>query len=119
MLVSVIQSKEKKGEVGVNINPVFGIEAPPEIRGPPGLDRYSKEELAAAVEPGKEDMKFRPLKEEEWNEYELADGTRLFLRIAVTRIARTTKFDSMGNPHYITQNTVLHKSLSKETAKTP
>jgi len=45
---------------------------------------------------------------EEWNEYLLDDGTRLRVKLVVTKILRTNQIDPEGNPVYVitSQNVV-------------
>jgi len=45
---------------------------------------------------------------EEWNEYLLDDGTRLRVKLVVTKILRTNQIDHEGNPVYVitSQNVV-------------
>ena len=52
-------------------------------------------------------MNFEAVKEE-WNEYLLDDGTRLRVKLVVTKILRTNQIDPEGNPVYVitSQNVV-------------
>jgi len=56
--------------------------------------------------PGKP-VNFEGVKEE-WNEYLLEDGTRLRVKLVVTKILRTNQIDPEGNPVYVitSQNVV-------------
>jgi hypothetical protein len=50
------------------------------------------------------ELDFKTTKEE-WNEYELTDGTIIRLKVVVTNIARLTdKYDNVGNPMYIVRS---------------
>ncbi|MBM4294016.1 MAG: hypothetical protein FJ126_03820 [Deltaproteobacteria bacterium] len=47
------------------------------------------------------EVDFKVIKEE-WNEYDLADGTRIRLKVVATSFARALdEFDNDGNPVYI------------------
>ena len=62
--------------------------------------------MQAQTPPGKP-VNFEAVKEE-WNEYLLDDGTRLRVKLVVTKILRTNQIDPEGNPVYIitSQNAV-------------
>ena len=80
---------------------VIGAVSPQNLRGPPSTRRYSPEELENSID--KEDLKSTILKEG-WSEYELEDKdkTRLFIKPILVEVSRPKKYDSRGNPIYMT-----------------
>jgi len=82
---------------------VFAIEAPPELRGPPGSKRYSPEELRASIV--KEELDFETIRET-WNSYVLENGMRMKAKISPISVNRTNKFDSGGTPLYTIDSTL-------------
>jgi len=98
------------------LHTAYGVESPPEIRSQPDSQTYTTTELMKELEPGKEDLKFEPVREV-WNEYVIEDSTRISLKVTPTRIMRTTKFDLAGNPQYVVQSVVLPKAVAKDPKK--
>ncbi len=50
------------------------------------------------------DMDFKSIKED-WNEYQINDGTIVRMKVVVTNIAKVTdKYDNEGNPVYIVKS---------------
>ena len=96
----VIVVKLLEGESGLIVNStnVFGVLVPPELRGKPSPTRYSEEELLKHVV--KEDIKFKVIKED-WNEYELEDGSRLFVKLTLVSVSKTDIYDPHGEPVYL------------------
>jgi hypothetical protein len=117
LVISVVFYKKKPEDkripdLGVNLEVVTGVESYPGVRGEPNEETYTIEQLNSFVEKGKADMKITPIRDE-WNGYELPDGTKLYLKNAITRVGRTSKFDKIGNPMYVMQNSILQKSIPK------
>jgi hypothetical protein len=117
LVISLVLYKKKPEDrkipdLGVNLEMVTGVESARDVRGPPSEETYTIEELNSFVEKGKADLKITPIRDE-WNGYELPDGTKLYLKNAITRVGRTTKFDKIGNPLYIMQNSILQKIIPK------
>lgn len=54
-----------------------------------------KEKIVDAIE-----VDFKT-KKEEWNEYEAGDGSTIRMKLVVSKIARTSDYDSDGNPVYV------------------
>lgn len=77
---------------------------PPELRGPIDTRTYSKEELESSIV--QDEVRYNTISEE-WYEYIVDDGTRIRLKMTVTRIAKTSKFDRQGEPVYLVDNNVL------------
>lgn len=91
---------------------VVGAISPPNLFGPPSSQKYSQEEIVDAIV--KEDMKFETL-EENWNEYQLKDGSKLSVKAVVTKVDKTKLFDEKGEPIYNVSHQVLMKgSIPKE-----
>ncbi len=59
-------------------------------------------------------LNFKPVKED-WNEYELEDGTKLYVKLVLVDVVRRDEFSPIGEPVYqiISQNLVKVKA-SKE-----
>ena len=117
LVISVVSYKKKPEDkripdLGVNLEVVTGVESYPGVRGEPSEETYTIEQLNSFVEKGKADMKITSIRDE-WNGYELPDGTKLYLKNAITRVGRTSKFDKIGNPMYVMQNSILQKSIPK------
>jgi hypothetical protein len=67
------------------------------------------DELVDAVE-----VDFAPLRED-WNEYSLADGTRLKMKIVITKVFRTEKYNPQGEPIYLVNSTnILNASVADD-----
>lgn len=47
------------------------------------------------------------IKKEDWNIYEIEDGATIKMKLVVSSIARTEKFDAEGNPVYVVKSTNL------------
>lgn len=47
------------------------------------------------------------IKKEDWNIYETEDGATIKIKLVVSSIARTEKFDAEGNPVYVVKSTNL------------
>jgi len=64
------------------------------------------------------DLDFKTLKEE-WNEYQVTDGSIIRMKVVVTNIARVTdKYDNVGNPIYVVKSSnVLTVSAPEKLKK--
>ena len=60
------------------------------------------------IPPG-EDIDFEVLKED-WNEYKLADGTTLNLKLILTKVIKTNEYDPAGAPIYVCGSTNVAKT---------
>ncbi len=47
----------------------------------------------------------------------IEDSTRISLKVTPTRIMRTKKFNSVGNPQYVVQSVVVSKVVGKDPSK--
>jgi len=90
-----------------NSNTIIGIHSP-EI-GEPTNERYTLEELSKSIV--KTDMEFKPLnKEEIWNKYVIKkDGSEIMVKIEITNIIKTNKYDEYGDPIYQIQTQPIFK----------
>jgi hypothetical protein len=106
VLIKVMPSKTGPKQYSVNTANVVGVESPRELRGAPTLPMpkgtYNDFE--------KKDLSFEIIKEN-WNEYELKDGSILKIKPAITAIDKTTSFDSHGEPVYVVHSQVLVKPV--------
>ena len=59
-------------------------------------------------------VEFETVKEE-WNEYVLSDGTKLFVKLVLVDVARANELSPIGEPIYqiLTQNIVKAKASKK------
>lgn len=92
-------------------NPIVVTIAPPELAGPPTIPVPTQETLSKAelIE-----LEFERL-EEPWNEYRLADGTTVNVRLVMNSVRRTPFFGMDGDPLYTVGNDVnTHLSIPKE-----
>lgn len=107
------KSKQKlKIGFGIGSHNLFGIEAPPKLRGSPDPKKYSPEELKASIV--KEDLDFET-KKETWNSYVFENGMRMKVKISPTSVNRTSKFDGRGMPVYWVELTINVKLRLPET----
>jgi hypothetical protein len=93
----------------------FEVESPPSLRGLSDSKTYPINELRLCVVD--EDIDFKTTRQS-WNIYELENGIKIKLRVSVTSVSRTSKFDSYGMPIYIIDlniegKTELPKSVQK------
>lgn len=116
VLIKIVRGLDAKGVVGYNFNSQNHIAAftSSDKKGTPSTMRYSPQELQSSIV---EDMDFQ-VENEDWNIYELEDGTRIDIKLILTRVAKTDKCDPAGSPIYLTQTqTVIKPKLSKELQK--
>jgi hypothetical protein len=102
----VKEAREAKGaKVGIGIaiqsNNVMGIEAPKELRGPPG-GQYSPKELQDFVI--ERDIDFEVIAEKR-NEYKLSNGITIKVKSSPFEISKTSKYDPQGLPIYTVRST--------------
>ena len=58
-------------------------------------------------------LNFRVVREE-WNEYELEDGTRLYVKLVLADVVRTNELSPIGEPVYqISSQNVVRTRVSK------
>lgn len=87
---------------------------PNDKKGTPTAKKYSRQELEASIV---DEMDFKT-REEGWNIYQLRDGSKLEIKLILTRVAKTDKFEPTGSPIYLTNTqTVVKPKISKELQK--
>jgi len=60
------------------------------------------------------DLDFKTLKEE-WNEYQVTDGSIIRMKVVVTNIAKVPdKYDNAGNPIYVVKSSNVLTVLAPE-----
>lgn len=111
ILLKVI--KEDSG-FAMNATTTVVVFSPPELKGVPSTEPYTPQELESSVE--RENLKFETIKEN-WNEYELEDKTKLHIKPVLTVISSTNKYDSHGEPIYLTQVQALTKKIARRKSK--
>jgi len=97
---------KKEQEYAMNGTRNLVIFTPTSLRGPPSDELIDDSKIRKSLE--KIDMKFEPLKEP-WNEYQLEDGIKVFLKTVVTSISKTNLYDNYGEPVYLVQHQPLTK----------
>jgi len=75
-----------------------------ESQGHPDPTQYTGEDYQNAII--QDDVKYNTL-DEEWYEYLVDDGTKLKLKMTVTGISKTSKFNKIGQPVYIVNHGFL------------
>jgi len=108
VLVKIFKIKEEKEAYNINTDDVIGVIAPDKLLGQPSQIKYSQKQLADSIV--EDDIDFKTTKED-WNEYMLSDGKVLKLKSVPTKIAKTSKFDSWGEPIYLVQTQAMAKSI--------
>ncbi len=92
---------------GVNTTIALAAFSPKELKGEPSDKKVDNSQAINSFD--KADLTFEP-KKEPWNEYELEDGTKLFLKTIAVQVSRTKLFDLYGDPIYW----VNHQLISKK-----
>jgi len=80
--------------------------SPKNLKGTPSTGQINKANIKNSFDVS--DLKFEA-KNEPWNEYELDDGTKVFLKMIPLQISRTKFFDMYGDPIYWVNHQVLSK----------
>ena len=82
-----------------------------DVQGTPDTKTYSPSEIDAALINN--ELRYT-IVSEEWNEYIIDDGARIPLKSTVTRIAKTSLFDSTGAPRYVVElNNITQATLPR------
>lgn len=108
ILVNVIMEgvDEAKNPVYfTNSDNVVGIAAPKEILGEPSGKFYTSEDRIDAIVD--ESINFET-KSETWNEYKFSDGTTFKVKLVLTKVAKTSLYDSKGQPLYLVKTQPLY-----------
>lgn len=112
-LIKIARGTDASGNIGYTFNSQNHVAAftPAKKKGKPSTRPYSPKELQSSVV---DDLDFKMVKED-WNTYKLKDGTRIEIKLILTRVAKTDKFDPAGSPIYLTQTqTVIKPKISKK-----
>jgi hypothetical protein len=66
-----------------------------------------------------EEISFKEI-QEQWNEYDLSDGTKLKIKLLLVKVVRIDEYNAQGEPVYVvaTQN-ALNASAPEELKKKP
>lgn len=86
---------------------VFVTFVPRELRGEPTMPPPDDKERIKLI---KKDLNFEVVRED-WNEYELADGTILRAKLIVTGVQRTSAYSIDGDPLYNIQSAVVSRFI--------
>lgn len=79
--------------------PIVIVECPPNLKGEPSPQPITPEQAQKNVV---EVVDFESTaKEENWNVYNLSDGSVLRAKLVITRIAKTSLYDVTGEPYYL------------------
>ena len=93
------------------------IDADPALKGTPNNKPITKEEIAKSIE--KDDMRYDKMSQE-FNHYQLDDGTKIKIYTNVTKISRTSLKDAKGDPVYsVNSNNAFQITPSSHYQKTP
>jgi hypothetical protein len=80
--------------------------APDELKGQPSEFIPPIHEIAKKKKPTA--VKIRAIVGDEWNEYELEDGSRIRIKTVITKVLRLDGyFDAYGNPIYVIQSQMV------------
>jgi len=106
VMIKILRRKIPGGyDFRFNSNTVIGIHSP-EIR-EPANGRYTPEELSKSIV--KTDMNYKSLKEI-WNRYIIKkDNSEIMVKIVITNIIKTNKYDEYGDPIYQIQTQPIFK----------
>lgn len=112
VLIKIVLTYDAQGNPGYAFNSqnLLAVYAPSKNKGKPLKQSYTPKELMESVV---DDVDFKAVKEK-WNIYKLKDGTKLEIKLILTRAAKTDKFDPSGSPIYLTNSQTVPKyKLSK------
>ncbi len=109
VLIKIVKDEltEKLG-LSVNAQKIITVIPPPKLRGPPSSKQLNFQELTDSIVD--DDMEFKAIKDD-WNVYELEDGTKIKAKLFITSISKTDKFDTLGDPIYSVQSQPVTKTL--------
>jgi hypothetical protein len=94
-------------EYGINSTNCLVTFSPRELKGEPSNEPIIQSEIKNSFD--KSDLKFE-VRNEPWNEYELEDGTKIFLKMVAVQVSRTKFYDAYGDPIYW----INHQMISKK-----
>jgi len=87
-----------------------------EERGQPDMKTYSPQELKASIVG--DDMRFRTM-EQDWNEYLTDNNIRIKIQPLIMKVAKTSKFNSRGEPVYWVEINITVQIQPPSTPPTP
>jgi len=99
-------------EYGFKASSVFAVDPPEKLKGPPSGERFSPEELEKSIV--EEDIEFKTIKEE-WNVFKVNDEM-LFVKLVISKVSRTDKYDGDGDPIYLINSQPIIK-IKKTASK--
>jgi hypothetical protein len=100
-----IQESDGKN-YAMNADHIFATYSPKDLRKSPSNEPITESIVQKSIE--KPDMEIKA-REEPWNEYELNNGIKVFLKTVVTSVSSTKLHDVYGEPVYVIQHQVLIK----------
>lgn len=99
-----------KRDEGLRVNIQKLIMAFSPVKGVPDAGDHIPAKLLSSIK--RSDIPFNSIKDD-WDEYELSDGTKISLKEVLSLASSTDKFDSIGDPIYVIQSQTLYKGLPK------
>jgi hypothetical protein len=87
--------------LGISAQNVMTVRAKPELRGTPS--RTPIDPVSLEGETDKVEVDAKPFSEE-WNEYTLADGTPVRVKLVLISVFRTKHYDQFGEPVYVVKS---------------
>ncbi len=109
VMVKIVRTKIPGGSGGYNYafnnTNVVGVHSP-KIR-KPETRKYYPDELKNSII--KTDMKYK-VKKEVWNKYRIKkDRTEILVKLVITDIQKSDKYDEYGDPHYLIRTQPVFK----------
>jgi len=98
---------EGNARFGAGANIILTTSVPKELKGAKDTQSYPIQEIANSVVA--EDIPFDTVKEE-WNEYKSSEGVILGVKLVVTMVSRTSKYDMNGDPVYYVKHQAVQKA---------
>lgn len=105
-----LKVKKINSEISINLQKIIVAFSPKNMKGSPDTRTYSPTELLNSIKNS--DIQFQ-IKREDWNEYELDDGSKVSIKEVLNSASSTEKYDSSGDPHYIIQSQTNYKIVPK------
>jgi len=97
------QTGEKRN-YGIDGQTITVILPTKESKGQPDPTKYTSEDYNKAII--QEDVRYNTISDE-WYEYIVDDGSKIRLKMTVSGISKTDKFDANGDPVYIVNNNFM------------
>jgi len=96
--------KEGKTGYGIDGQSITVVLPTAESKGQADSTKYTSEDYKKAII--QEDVRYNTISDE-WYEYIVDDGTKIRLKMTVSGISKTDKFDANGEPVYMVNNSFL------------